>query len=105
MLLLRDVMILRMCDFSLSEEDIQQGRFNEKKSLISLYLKNKQINIEVFFYSDDQKMSIIGSVDAQELLQDDPLKVPFSERVYLISQILERLFVNEEQGGTYSLKV
>jgi hypothetical protein len=53
MLLLRDVMILRMCDFSLSEEDIEQGRFNEKKSLISLYLKNKQINIEVFFYSDD----------------------------------------------------
>ncbi len=53
MLLYRDVTILRMCDFSLSEEDIRQGRFNEKKSLISMYLKDKQINIEVFFYSDD----------------------------------------------------
>ena len=50
-------------------------------------------------------MSIIGYVDALDLLQNDPHKVPFAERVNLISQMLERLFVYEELGGKYSLKV
>ena len=77
MLIYRDVVILRISNQSLTEQEKEEGKFVEKEVLTSLYHKNKIINIEVFFYQETEKMSIIGSMDAFELFQNDPKNVPF----------------------------
>jgi hypothetical protein len=42
-------------------------------SVITLYLKNESVNIEVSLYSNDSKMSIASSVHSLELFRENPL--------------------------------
>jgi hypothetical protein len=44
-----------------------EGRSETQEALISLHLKEREIQIEVFLYRDSQKMSITSSVGAYEL--------------------------------------
>ncbi len=75
-----------------------------QESLISLYLKNDMVNIEVFLYQDEQKMSINTNVSAQELFGRDPNDISFSERVALLDTMLEKLFVLQ-QDNRFHMKV
>ena len=75
-----------------------------QESLISLYLKNDMVNIEVFLYQDEQKMSINTNVSAAELFGRDPSDISFSERVSLLDSMLEKLFVLQ-QDNRFHMKV
>lgn len=75
-----------------------------QESLISLYLKDDQVSIEVFLYNDEEKMSINTNVSALELFGREPGDISFSERVSLLDQMLEKLFVLQ-QDGRFHMKV
>ena len=56
------------------------------------------MNIEVFLYNDAQKMSITSNVSAVELFGREPTDIPFNERIALLSTMLEKLFVLQEDN-------
>jgi len=56
------------------------------------------VNIEVFLYNDTQKMSITSNVSAIELFGREPTDIPFNERITLLSTMLEKLFVLQEDN-------
>jgi len=62
------------------------------------------VNIEVSLYKDTSKMSIASSVHALDLFGDDPLAIPFKERLVLLNSMMERFFVISE-GQVYHMKV
>ena len=94
LLLYRDCIVVR-CNF---ENDEQLADETEQQSLISLYLKDDQVNIEVFLYNDAQKMSITSNVSAIELFGREPIDIPFNERITLLRTMLEKLFVLQEDN-------
>ena len=51
------------------------------------------MNIEVFLYNDEQKMSINTNVQALKLFGREPVDISFTERVQLLDSMLEKLFV------------
>ena len=69
-----------------------------------MYLKEEQVNIEVFLYNDEQKMSINTNVQALKLFGREPSDIPFSERITLLDSMLEKLFVLQ-QDGRFHMKV
>ena len=69
-----------------------------QESLISFYLKDNHINIEVFLFNDEDKMSINTNVQALDLFGRDPSDIPFSERITLLDSMLEKLFVLQQEG-------
>ena len=62
------------------------------------------MNIEVFLYQDEQKMSINTNVGAIELFGREPNEISFSERISLLDSMLEKLFVLQ-QDGMFHMKV
>jgi hypothetical protein len=46
-----------------------------------MYLRDKQVNIEVTLYNDEAKTSIAASHHAEDLFGEDPMEIPFRERV------------------------
>ena len=77
---------------------------SEAESLITLYLKNGQVNIEVFLFKDKDKMSITSNVQATEIFDQDPLSINFVRRLNLLNQMLDRLFVIQAEGA-FHMKV
>ena len=67
-------------------------------------MKDGQINIEVLFIDGGAGMSITSNVSAHELFSREPLEMPFSERIILLDQLLEKLFVIQE-GNAFHMKV
>jgi len=65
-------------------EDVEK----EEQGLISLYLKQNLVNIEVYLYRDTQKMSITSTVGALELFGREPNEIPFNERIDLLNNML-----------------
>jgi hypothetical protein len=95
-LLYRNVFTLR-CVFDGAEETAQEG-------VITLYLKDESVNIEVALYKELSKMSIASTVHAQDLFGDDPMAIPFRERIGLLTSMMEKFFVVSE-GPIYHMKV
>lgn len=62
------------------------------------------MNIEVFLYNDEQKMSINTNVQAMKLFGREPADISFTERVSLLDSMLEKLFVLQ-QDGRFHMKV
>ena len=85
------------CIFNGGEESAQEG-------VITLYLKDMSINIEVSLYKELSKMSIASSVHALDLFGDDPEAIPFKERITLLNSMMEKFFVISE-GSIYHMKV
>jgi hypothetical protein len=49
----------------------------EQQSLITVYKKQDQVNIEVFLYQDEQNLSITSNVSVTDLFGKDPLEISF----------------------------
>jgi hypothetical protein len=75
-----------------------EGVEEVQESLISFYLKDELINIEVFLFNDEDKMSINTNVQALELFGREPGDIPFNERVTLLDSMLDKLFVLQQEG-------
>jgi len=73
-------------------------------SVITLYLKDQNVNIEVSLYNNDSKMSIASSVHALELFRENPLQIPFKERITLLNSMMEKFFIISEDS-VYHMKV
>lgn len=82
LLLYRDSIMVR-CQLE-SGSDFQEA-------LISLHLKDGDVNIEVFLYKDTNKMSITSQVTALELFGRDPRELQFKDRIALLSEMLQKL--------------
>lgn len=111
LLLYRGVKLVRTNFYNIVDEENSKlsditGNRDEKvqESLISLYLKEDQVTIEVFLYKDEEKMSINTNVGAIELFGREPNDIEFSERVTLLDSMLEKLFVLQ-QDGRFHMKV
>lgn len=75
-----------------------------QEALVTLYLKGMSVNIEVALHREQSKMSIASSVHAQALFGEEPLAIPFRERISLLNSMMEKFFVISE-GAVYHLKV
>ena len=75
-LLYRNIFVVRTL-FDGAEEDHQE-------SVITLYLKDTHVKIEVSLYKEPSKMSIASSVLAGDLFGDDPMSIPFKDRIHLL---------------------
>lgn len=95
-LLYRNIFIVR-CIFDGAEETSQE-------SVITLYLKDMNVNIEVSLYKEQSKMSIASSVHALDLFGDDPMSIPFKERIVLLNSMMEKFFIISEDS-VYHMKV
>ena len=95
-LLYRNIFIVR-CIFDGAEETSQE-------SVIALYLKDMNVNIEVSLYKEQSKMSIASSVHALDLFGDDPMSIPFKERIVLLNSMMEKFFIISEDS-VYHMKV
>ena len=61
--------------------------------------------MEVKFYNDLSKMSIASEITSFELFGDeDPLSIPFKERINILNKILDKFFILCDRG-TYKMKV
>ena len=61
--------------------------------------------MEVKFFNDLSKMSIASEITSFELFGDeDPLSIPFRERINILNRILEKFFIICDRG-TYKMKV
>lgn len=80
------------------------GVLSEAESLITLYLKEGQVNIEVFLFKDKDKMSITSNVMATEIFDQDPISINYARRMNLLNQMLDRLFVIQSEGA-FHMKV
>lgn len=69
-----------------------------------MYFKDPSVNVEVTLYKDSARMSIASSVHASDLFGEDPLAIPFRERIALLNTMMERFFVISE-GSSYHMKV
>lgn len=72
--------------------------------MITLYLKDSNVNIEVSLGREQPRMSIASSVHALDLFGDDPLAIPFKERVSLLNGMMEKFFIISEDS-VYHMKV
>ena len=95
-LLYRNIYAVR-CVFNGQEPRPEDG-------VITLYLKDQSVNIEVSLYKELSKMSIASSVHALDLFGDDPMNIPFRERVGLLNSMMEKFFVISD-GAVYHMKV
>ena len=91
-LLYRQVFFVR-CNLDNNEE----LKCNE--SVISLYLNNKTIQIEVILFKDPSQISIASTVPAADLFAgEDPMALPFKDRVTILNKMLEKFFIINESG-------
>jgi hypothetical protein len=58
-----------------------------------MHLKDGEVNIEVYLFRDTQKMSITSSVNSVELFGRDPRDLNFRDRIALLHEMLQKLFV------------
>ena len=79
LLLYRDSIDVR-CYFNQKDDT-----FEEQKSMVSFYLKDENVMIEVFLYHEAKQMSITSTVSAIELFGRDPTEIDFSERIKHLS--------------------
>ena len=54
------------------------------------------VNIEVSLYKEQSKMSIASSVHAMDLFGDDPMSIPFKDRINLLNTMMEKFFIQSE---------
>ena len=87
-LLYRNIFTVR-CIFNGSEEAPQE-------SVITLYLKDHNVNIQVSLYKEQSKMSIASSVLAVDLFGEDPMSIPFKDRINLLNSMMEKFFIISE---------
>ena len=50
-------------------------------SVVTLYLKEDNVNIEVSLYNEPSRMSIASQVHSFDLFGEDPMLIPFKERI------------------------
>ena len=67
-------------------------------------MKEGEVNIEVYLFRDVQKMSITSSVSSVELFGRDPRELNFKDRVALLHEMLQKLFVIQ-QDQKFHMKV
>lgn len=90
-LLFRHVYYVR-CNF-----DGAEMKCNE--SVISLYLRDRMILIEVVLFREPSQISIASQVPAQDLFAgEDPMSVPFKDRITILNKVLEKFFIISEGG-------
>lgn len=58
-----------------------------------MYLRDKQVNIEVTLYNDEAKTSIAASHHAEDLFGEDPMEIPFRERVQHLDLLMDKFFI------------
>ena len=95
-LLYRNIFMIR-CIFDGAEEKAQEA-------VITLYLKEMVVNIEVSLHKEASKMSIASSAHAIDLFGDDPLSIPFKDRIALLDSMMEKFFVISEDA-VYHMRV
>ena len=67
-------------------------------ALVSLHIKDRIVNIEVFLHKNG-KISVTSVVEVDQLFQgEDPRDMSPQERQKVIRQLLEKLFVLTVQG-------
>ena len=64
--------------------------------MITLYLKDMNVNIQVSLYKEQSKMSIASSVLAVDLFGEDPMSIPFKDRINLLNSMMEKFFIISE---------
>jgi hypothetical protein len=69
-----------------------------------MYLKDQMVNIEVSLYNEPSRMQIASSVHYLDLFGEDPMLVPFKERVMHIDNMMSRFFVISDNSN-YQMKV
>jgi len=94
-LMYRNVFNVR-CVFD-AEESVKQG-------MISMYLRDDHVQIEVCLYQDHSKMSIASSIYALDLFGEDPMSLSFKERTSLLNSMMGKFFVVNE-CSVYHMKV
>ena len=96
LLLYRNVFKVR-CNFNDQQESAQD-------SVITLYLKDQMVNIEVSLYNEPSRMQIASSVHYLELFGEDPTLIPFKERITHLDNLMARFFIISENNN-YHMKV
>lgn len=56
------------------------------------------MNVEVFLYRENQKMSIASQVSAQDLFGADCQGLSYVQKVEMLDNMMEKLFVLSENG-------
>ena len=81
------------------------GEMKCNESVISLYLRDKTILIEVVLFKVPSQISIASQVPAPDLFAgEDPMSVPFKDRINILNRMLEKFFIISE-GGMCQMKV
>lgn len=75
-----------------------------KESVITLYLKDQMVNIEVSLYNEPSRMQIASSVHYLDLFGEDPTMIPFKERVTHIDKMMAQFFIISD-NSSYHMKV
>jgi len=96
LLLYRNVFKVR-CNFNDQQETAQD-------SVITLYLKDQMVNIEVSLYNEPSRMQIASSVHYLELFGEDPTLIPFKERITHLDNLMARFFIISDNNN-YHMKV
>jgi hypothetical protein len=96
LLLYRNVFMVR-CIFNNNEEVAQD-------SVVTLYLKDQMVNIEVSLYNEPSRMQIASSVHCVDLFGEDPTQVPFKERISHLDNMMSRFFIISDNSN-YHMKV
>ena len=96
LLLYRNVFMVR-CIFDGGNEQAQD-------SVITLYLKDQMVNIEVSLYNEPSRMQIASSVHCMDLFGEDPTHVPFKERISHLDNMMSRFFIISD-NSSYHMKV
>ena len=96
LLLYRNVFMVR-CIFNGGEEVAQE-------SVVTLYLNDQMVNIEVSLYNEPSRMQIASSVHCLDLFGEDPSQVPFKERIGHLDNMMSRFFIISDNSN-YHMKV
>jgi hypothetical protein len=72
------------------------GEQTAQESVITMYLKEQSVNIQVSLYKEQSKMSIASSVSAVDLFGEDPMSIPFKDRVNLLNSMMDKFFIISE---------
>ena len=75
-----------------------------RQSVVTLYLKDQIVQMEVIMFEDSNKMSIGSEINAAILFGDDPHELTFKERVSIVNEIMRKLFIIHV-NSTYHIKV
>lgn len=75
-----------------------------RESVITLYLKEQVVQMEVLPYQDPAKMSIGSEINAIALFGEDPLGMQFKDRVTVLNNMMEKFFITSI-GSVYHMKV